>query len=157
MNLAYQRLKKAVPRLNEREYTLDDFERIARRERIRVADCPLPDGVRGYYTSTKRRVYRKKWIVFNNRLSHDERLLVGLHELVHHFLHASFLDRSTFFCRAARSFDSRNDLEADTLALVWLIPRPKLLHLTTETADSIPAALVPSLIRRQWILEKYNI
>lgn len=157
MDHALARLTRFVPGVNEREFTLDDFYKIAADHQIYVAECRLPIAIRGYFTSTTDRNCAGKWIVFNDRLSNLEKLHVGLHELVHYFLHASFLDHATYFCQAAHQFDSRNDFEADVLSLVWLIPRRRLLEIMTEPPEIIAPELAPRLIRRLWILEKYKI
>lgn len=151
MNLAYSRLKTFFKKINFKEHSYEDFEKLARRHRIHLTTYKMPENVRGYYSTTKRRIYRKKAIVFNENLSPMERLYVAYHELVHHFLHVSCTITQTFYCKFGELNDSKYDLEADTLALILIIPKWKLYELKHTPPEFIDPFLISILPRREKI------
>ncbi len=154
MNLALLRMKKLFRKFNRKEYDFDEFLRIARRERINLSTYKMHEAVRGYYCSERKRVYRKKFIVFNESLSPLERLYVAFHELTHHFLHAQLTSKETFYCRLARLENDRKDCEADAIALMFIFPLPKLLELQETPFDGLYPFEQDMLIRRQRIFEQ---
>ncbi len=153
MNLAFSRMKKIFRKFGDKEYTFDDFCRIARRERINLSTYKMHESVRGYYCSERRRVYRKKFIVFNETLSQSERLYVAFHELAHHFLHSNYTNRELFYCRAKQLTDSAQDAQAEAAALVMIIPARRLLELADTPFDEIHGFAPEMLIKRQRIFE----
>ena len=154
MNHAFSQMKRIFKKFGHREYTFDDFLKIARRARINIETRQLPEKVRGYYVSELRRVYRKKWIVFNDSLSAEEKLYVAFHELAHHFLHSGYMDKTLFYCRAKRIMESAQDAEAEAVALVMILPAAKLIELTDTPFDEIRGYSMENLIKRQRIFEK---
>lgn len=157
MNAAYSKLKKTFKKLNQREYTFDDFERIAKRQRIKIATYSMSENVRGYYSTDLRKVYRKKCIVFNDCLSKYERLYVAFHELAHHFLHVTLSTKQTYFCRAFELTEIKQDLEADALALIMMIPQKLLFEMAATNFEDVNPFFANLLIRRQAIYENFGV
>lgn len=154
MNQAFSRMKQIFKQFGKRQYTYEDFLRIARRYRINIVTRKLPDKIRAYYQCEIRKVYRKKWIVFNENLSVEEKLHVAFHELAHHFLHSSYTNKTIFFSRAKRAQDSAQDCEAEAVALVMRLPAQKFLELIDTPFEEIRDFTIDQLIRRQRIFEK---
>ncbi len=125
MNLILKRLLKLIPHLNRRELTEADFYKICRREKITVVEIPLKEHIYGYYTNYK----GKAVIVINQNLPKLRWLEVAFHELGHHFLHAP-VPKSVFF--NSQNLTHRQELEAQTLALLALIPRSTLERIEQE-------------------------
>lgn len=153
MHFAFSRMKKQFKKLNEKEYNFEDFQKIAKRQRIYVATYTMHDNVRGYYSNEIRKVYRKKYIVFNERLSEFEHLYVAYHELAHHFLHASNTSKQTYFCRLSELSESKYDAEADAIALIMLIPKKLLLDLHETSFEHINPFFQKLLVRRKAIYD----
>lgn len=155
MNLAFSRIRQIFKKFGQKQYTYEDFLRICRRERINIGfRDDLPTAIKGYYLSELRRVYRKKWIVLNDKLSPEERLYVAFHELVHHFLHSSYTNRELFYCRAKNLQDSAQDAEAEAIALVMILPAQKLLELMNTPFEEIRGFSTENLIKRKRIFER---
>lgn len=156
MFFAISRMKKLLRKFNKRSYTLDDVYQICRRERINIVFYPMVNGVRGYYQTERKRVYRKKYICLNEKLSKSEWLEVLLHELVHHFLHVSGSRRQTFYCRLAHLNDSKQDLEADAISLILEIPQKKLLELYESSFNDITEFSHEKLKKRLWVYQNHG-
>ena len=156
MNIAYSRLKRKLKYLNIRAYTWDDVARICQKERITIHSYAMNESVKGYYSNELRRVYRKRIIVLNSKLSEFERLFVALHEIVHHFLHVSTDKKQMFHCRTAKLNNSKQDVEADNLALMMAIPQPMLLELAEASFEDINPFLQEKLVLRRNLFEKFD-
>lgn len=114
MNLAFRKLKGALPGLNKRPFTLADFYRICRREKIKVHEIPLR--VPGFYMVNRGHAH----LYLNSALRGVAFLLAALHELGHHFLHAPPTRTVAYFYRLPPN--SKKELEAQAFALIALIP-----------------------------------
>lgn len=125
MNLILKRLLKSIPHLNSRELTEFDFYKLCRRERIKLTELPLRENIYGYYTNIKGKAY----IVINRNLPKMRWLEVAFHELGHHYLHAP-VPQSVFF--DSQNLLPRQELEAQTLALLALIPKSTLKEIEDE-------------------------
>ena len=154
---AFSRMSEHFKKFNEKQFDLEDFQMIARRQRINLASYPMNAQIKGYYCSERKRIYRKKFIVFNEKISKNEKLYVAFHELAHHFLHSQANNYSTFYCKLARLNDSKADLEADRVALLMICPLPKFLELFQTPFDEITEFSSEILIRRQRIFETYEL
>jgi len=157
VNLAYSRLKKIFKKFNEREFTYEDFLKISRRKRISIYSYSMNENVRGYYSTNLRRVYRKKCIVFNDCLSETERLYVAYHELAHHFLHVTLTTQQTFYCKAFELTEAKHDTEADTIALIMVIPQKTLFAMHDTPFEDINPFLREKLIKRQQIFHDFGV
>lgn len=129
MNLIIKRLIEFIPHLNSRELTEDDFYKLCRREKVAVREMPLKENIYGYYTNLK----GKSYIVINRNLSKMRWLEVAFHELGHHYLHAP-VPQSVFF--NSQDLTHKQEVEAQTLALLALIPQPILQEIEND-ADVI--------------------
>lgn len=156
MNKAYSRLKKKMKWLNVRPYTWDDVKAILKREHIRLRVYPMPEQTKGYYVNELRNVYRKKTICINEKTPESERLLVVLHELVHHFLHVTDSKRIIFNWHIARLNDSKEDREANALSLMLAIPQKDLLELSETYFEDINPMLVDKLKQRLDVYEEID-
>lgn len=148
MNNALSRMRKLLKKFNKHSYSIEDVYKIAKRERINIRFYKMLDGVRGYYQTERKRVYRKKYICLSEKLNQAEILEVLLHEIVHHFLHVSGNKQQTFFCRVAHLNDSKNDLEADAISLILEVPQAKLLELYETNFENITEFSQEKLLRR---------
>jgi Zn-dependent peptidase ImmA (M78 family) len=106
---------------NRRVFTEADFDRLCRRERIRVCEIPLSVG--GFYMRARGR----QFIYLDSRLRGVRRLRAALHELGHYYLHAGAEPTSAFFYGLRP--DAREEFEADAFAAVAMIPEPLLRRL----------------------------
>lgn len=142
MNLILTRLLKSIPHLNRRELTEVDFYKLCKKERIKLAEVPLKENIYGYYTNVKGKAY----IVINRNLSKMRWLEVAFHELGHHFLHAP-VPSSVFF--DSQNLTHRQELEAQTLALLALIPKTILeeLECNSDLVFDYPLHLVEERIK----------
>lgn len=129
MNLILSRLLKSIPHLNARELTERDFHKLCRTERVMLAEMPLKPHLYGYYTNVK----GKGAIILNRNLPKTRWLEVAFHELGHHYLHAP-VPKSVFF--DSQNLTHRQELEAQTLALLALLPLPVLKEIESD-ADSV--------------------
>lgn len=125
MNLTLTRLLKSIPQLNRRALTEADFYKLCLKERICVREMPLKENIYGYYTNLKGRAY----IIINRNLPKLRWLEVAFHELGHHYLHAP-VPQSVFF--NSQHLSHKQELEAQTLALLALIPQSTLKELETD-------------------------
>lgn len=125
MNLILSRLLKSIPHLNSRELTEDDFHKLCRKERVVLAEMPLKPHLYGYYTNMK----GKAVIILNRNLPKTRWLEVAFHELGHHYLHAP-VPKSVFF--DSQNLTQRQELEAQTLALLALLPKSTLRKIEQE-------------------------
>lgn len=94
-------------------------------EKITLAEMPLKAHLYGYYTNVK----GKAVIILNRNLPKMRWLEVAFHELGHHYLHAP-VPKSVFF--DSQNTTHRQELEAQTLALLALIPKPTLSEIERE-------------------------
>lgn len=140
MNLTYRILRERVSSFNRRSHGESTFHRI--RKRI---DCDFdekPRQKKGYYVTDE----SGDVIFIDSRLSGKTRLEVLYHELTHALIHypASFLER-------------RNQLQAEIFSLIFLIPRKELFEYMNTPFEEIDSRLVPFLIRRQRIFERFGV
>ena len=124
MHLSVSRLKKLIPGFNEVRHTEDDFWRITKTENIEVSFWKLPTEINGFYGTTGKGGSDSRHIVINRSLRLGKWLIVGFHELIHHFLHVRTSRSLIYYSRRS---DDRYEAEADTYALMMLIPKPLLL------------------------------
>lgn len=132
----------------------DDFHRLREQHGVLLLEVDNHTGRpwfglrwKGYYTT----VDGIPTIVVNSELRGIERLRVLLHEFGHHLLHAP---ETCFF---SESSVEKTEVEAETFALVGLIPKQmigELLSWNLFEEDLLPVEL---LRRRLKILELYGI
>lgn len=156
MNQAYSLLKKRFRKFNRHAFSWDDVVRICRRERINIVYMPLLDHVKGFYTTTLKTKYRKKYIVLSDKLSDLERLFVALHELIHHFLHVTGERTQTYFCRATELVNSKEETEAYALAMMMLIPKPLLIEVLDEDTEHWEPLQLDYFTQRKWLYHNYR-
>lgn len=142
--------------LNVRAYDWDMVKAILKRERIKLVFYPMPDKSKGYYQNELRKVYRKRIIVINEKLSEFERLFVVLHELVHHFLHVTGAKRIIFNWHIAKLNDSQEDREANTLSLILGIPQKDLFEMSETHFEEINPMYAEKLKERQTVYEEFD-
>lgn len=159
MHITLTSMKRAFPKLNRKPYTFSDVQHIASRERITVTICDYNPDILGYYCTRKTGRITKKFIVINSKLDEVGRTFVGLHELVHHFLHSPASARQWLYCRRlAEGTAAKHDCEADNVALIAMIPFWMLCEF--EAAGVNPAyhpSLVDLLHKRWKIWQQYSI
>lgn len=156
MNLAYSRLKKKFRRFNKHAFSWQDVLKICHRERINIVFMPLIDAVKGYYTTTLKTKYRKKYIVLNNKLSSLECLFVALHELIHHFLHVTDQRTQTYYCRATELIESKEETEAYALAMMMFIPKPQLIEMLEEDTEYWDPLRLDYFTQRKFLYQTYR-
>ncbi len=157
MKVALSRMKEVLKKFNKLGFTIDDVYKIAKRERVNIVFYAMGDGVKGYYQTERKRVYRKKYICLNEKTSKDEILSVLLHELAHHFLHVSpAVSRQTFFCRAVQLTNSKQDAEADAVALILEIPQAKMFELMDTNFEDITEFTPEKLKKRLWVYRNHG-
>ena len=110
MNFSLEKLKKYD--FNRRILTETDFYRICAGEKIKVLEL---DVSASFYMS----VSNESFIVLSKKLKGLKRTFVMFHELSHHFLHGGTDAASAFYFGL---LESKNEFEADALALIALIP-----------------------------------
>jgi Zn-dependent peptidase ImmA (M78 family) len=97
---------------NQRILTEDDFHKICDCERITVLEMDVSSS---FYMS----VAGQAFIVLSKKLKGLKKTFVEFHELAHHFLHGERNTTSAFYFNL---LDSKNEFEADALALIALLP-----------------------------------
>lgn len=140
MLLAYSRIKTLVPEFNRRTFTRQNIFAL-----VLKFNCEIFERIQrkaGYYVLDK----DGDAILIDSRVSGIFWFEVAFHEIVHLLIHypCDFLH-------------SKQHFEAENLALVFLIPRRKLLEYQITPFDEIDPRLIPYLIRRQRIFEVYKI
>lgn len=157
MHLLFIAMLGLLPKLNRHAYTFDDFERIAKRQRIRIAVTEYDQEIKGYYCVERRGSRRIPYIVINRHLDDIQRTLTAFHELTHHALHVPVSAQHWYYCRrTAIAADRRQEYEADTIALIALLPLPLLLELADEDAAQLPPDMAELCRRRQQIFQRYG-
>lgn len=134
---------------NRRALTEADFHRICRRERISVAEMPLP--VPGYYMVCR----GKSFIVIDARQRGVHWLYTAFHELAHHFLHVPDPNATAIYFR--RAPQSKAEFEAEAFAVVALIPEPLLRELLTLPVEEMNGFTRDMLEFRLQVLDIYGI
>lgn len=158
MHMLLTSLKRALPKLNFYPYSFDDVERIAKKERINLTVCEYKPDILGYYCTRKTPKRTKRFIVINSLLDETARTFTGLHELAHHFLHAPSSPKQWFYCRqlAERTL-SKHDCEANSVALVAMIPFWKLCELDAAGYQDLSPALLELCVRRKKLWELHDV
>ena len=159
MHITLNRMKRAFPKLNLKPYTFEDVEKIAKRERISVTVCEYSPDILGYYCTRKTSRAVKKFIVINSNLDEVSRTFVGLHELVHHFLHAPASARQWLYCRRlAEGTAAKHDREADNMALIAMIPFWMLCEFEAVGVNPAYHPSLVELLHKRWKLwQQYSI
>jgi hypothetical protein len=140
MHLSYNILKTKIPTLNRKAHRETDFYRISKHHKIEVHNLELD--CLGCYVADADGDY----IFIDSRISGLLRLEVELHELSHacgeypcDFLHF------------------RQELHAETFALILLIPKKILFEFIRTPFDEIDQRLIPILKRRKFIFDRFRI
>ncbi len=110
MNLSLEKLEKYG--FNHRILTEDDFYRICESEAIKVLELDAPTSF--YFCASG-----QFFIVLQKKLKGLRKTFAMFHELSHHFLHGGRTIESAFFFGM---LESKNEFEADALALIALLP-----------------------------------
>ena len=131
---------------NRRVLTADDFYEICERERIEVIETPLSND--GFYVVW----HKRKFIVLNSKLRGVRWLHVAFHELAHHLLHAP---QSIGF-RGLRP-DTKQEREAEALALCALIPEPLLRQMLTWEIEDEYGYTRDILEARLKVLDEFGV
>jgi hypothetical protein len=140
MMLSYSRIKSLVPDYNRRCFTRHSILALTRKYNCEFVEKPLKKP--GYYVTD----CGGDIIFVDSRLKSHFWFEVAFHEIVHLLIHypCDFLH-------------SKQQFEAENLALIFMIPKAKLFEYRTIPFDEIDPRLVPYLIRRQQIYEIYRI
>jgi uncharacterized protein DUF955 len=161
MHILIDRMKRAAfPKLNQKAYNFSDVERIAKRNRIHLTVCDYNPDILGYFCTRKTPKRTKKYIVINSMLGEIGRTFIGLHELGHYFLHVPVSTRQWFYCRRmAENTRSKHDCEADSFALIAMIPAWMMIDMDASNYESAlyHPALMDLCRRRKALWEKYAI
>lgn len=158
MELLLQAIKKHLPGLNKVPYTFETVETICKRSHINLKICEYGPDILGYFCTRKTRKGVKKFIVINALLDDIDRTFIGIHEMVHAFLHVQISTREyLYFKRSAQCKNCKHDAEANLIAHIALIPLSLLLDLHGVAFSEIDPRLMPYLKRRQQIYEMYGI
>lgn len=149
MLLFLAHLKNRLPRWwNERVPTEEDFYRICRREKIKVATMPLR--VPGYYMMCAGR----RLIVINSTLRGVRWLHVAFHELGHHFLHAPRYAHSAFFFL---DNNTKEHAEAEAFAVCAMIPESLLRSMLAGEIEEEHGFTREMLEYRLKVLDLYGV
>ena len=101
---------------NEREQREEDFYRICEIEKITVLELNVPTS---FYFACNGEFF----IVIKKTLRGIKKTFSMFHELAHHFLHGGSSKPNAYFFGL---IESRNELEADMIATVAMIPKNKI-------------------------------
>ncbi len=158
MNLLFIAMLSALPKLNSRPMTYEDFEKAARRERVRVTLCNYSPEINGYYCVQRKGSRRIPHIVINSRLDDLRRTFTGFHELAHHFLHVPVSAQHWYYCRrTAKVTDRKQECEANAVALMAIIPKKLMLELYEDGIDHVDPDLA-ELCRQRWeVYQQYGV
>lgn len=150
MNLALSALKRAVPVLNERPLTAEDFYQLCRRARATVVEMPLK--VPGFMMVVRGRAY----IHINSRLCGLAWLEAAFHEYGHFCLHTPPEATVAYFFRLKP--DSKEEHEADVFASLALLPEPKLRRMLKVPAEEWEPGFTKEMVEfRLTVLETYCV
>lgn len=114
MKYSLEKLKKYG--FNERQLSADDFYNICEVENITIIEMETSTSF--YMTANN-----KSFIILKKNLRGLRRNFTQFHELAHHFLHGGRGITGAFYFGL---LDNTQELEADALALIALIPLPEL-------------------------------
>lgn len=118
MNLSLEKLKKYG--FGVKVLTETDFYAICEKEQIKILEM---DAAASFYFCTQGHPV----IVLDKKLKGLRKLFAAFHELAHHFLHGGTHFESAFFFGL---MESKNEVEADALALVALIPLSQICDIS---------------------------
>lgn len=151
MLLALAAIKRVMPRFGERPLTAEDFYRACRRLKVKVHTIPLR--VDGFYMFTPR---GGAHIYVNSRLYGLRWLYVAWHELAHHILHAP-KDVTVSFFRNVQP-DSKEDVEAEAVAAIAMLPEIKLRRLLVTPREEWDFGITEEMIEfRMRVLAIYSV
>lgn len=151
MLLALAAIKRVIPRFEERPLTAEDFNRVCRRLRVKVHSIPLR--VDGFYMFTPR---GGAHIYVNSRLYGLRWLHIAWHELAHHILHAPKEVTVAFFRNVQP--DSKEDVEAEAIASVAILPESKLRRLLTTPREEWEYDITEEMVaHRLKVLNTYGV
>jgi hypothetical protein len=158
MHITLTSMKRAFPRLNIESYTFEDVERLCKKHHIKLSVCDYDPDILGYFCTRRTPKGAKKFIVLNSKLDQIGRTFTGLHELAHYFLHVPASARQWFYCRRnAERTQSKQDCEANSFALVAMIPQSLMIELAAADTRDIHPALAELCVRRKKLWEEYRI
>lgn len=157
MNLIYSQIKDLYNHFDKRQHSYDDFEVLAKRENVKIRLVEYPEHIKGYYCIRKNKKYTEKFIVINKNLSSFEKLYVAFHEWAHSRLHVPFNAREYFYCSLHEKTHEKQEKEADTIALIMLIPRWLLFQLQDTPFDELHPYTQEILIKRQKLYEDQGV
>lgn len=157
MNLIYSHLKDLYHHFDKRQHTYEDFEVLAKRENVKIRLVEYPAHIKGYYCIRHQKRYTEKFIVINSNLSQFEKLYVAFHELAHCLLHVPFNSRDYFYCSLHKKTHQRQEKEADSVALIMLIPRWLLFQLYDTPFDELHPYTLEILKKRQKLYEEQGV
>lgn len=152
MNISYELLKTRTPTLNEKDHDEKDFLRSWRDRKIYYSEISLDADICGYYEVDEN---RREHIVINSSLRGIERLLTMAHEEVHSRLDFPISDEIIKLYRSMKVLQNRQEINADTLALVLIFSLPTLKNFF-KTGE-LPDKLSKYLTERLFIYELYKI
>jgi Zn-dependent peptidase ImmA (M78 family) len=133
-----------------RVLTEEDFYRLCRREKIKVAEVPLR--VLGFYMLCK----GKAFIVVDSRLQGVRRLYVSFHELAHYFLHVPAHATAAHFFRLRP--DTKQEHEAEVFASVALLPEQRLARLLDTPENEWETGFTTNMVEfRLKVLDMYGV
>lgn len=131
---------------NNRVLTAEDFDRIVTDENIEVIESTLVE--RGFYMIFD----EQPFIVLGAALQGVRRLHIAFHELAHHFLHAP--------CPVGfygLKPNSKQEREAEALALCALIPEPLLRYMLTWEIEDEYGYTRDMLEARLKVLDEFGV
>src|SRR5205085_11028369 len=108
MHQAFIKIKERLRSFNILAHTWEDFEFIAKSEKITVKICDYGEEIKGYYCIEETKKGIKHYIIINARLNPFERLLTALHELIHFYLHYPINPRQYLF-RTTKLVNKRHE------------------------------------------------
>lgn len=148
MKLLAEKLHRLGIGWNERPLDDADAQALSRRLGVTLDERPLR--VEGFYY----RVLGRDFIAVDSRLSGPRRLAVIFHELAHCLLHAPAGGAAAGFHHIGRR--TRQECEADLVALCALIPRPWLATRSTDDliSDGFPLEM---LLERFRLYDVYGV
>lgn len=158
MKLLLETMTRHFPRLNHKAYVWDDVEKIAKRHRINITIASYDPEILGYYCTRRTAKRIKKFIMVNSLLGITDRTFIGLHELGHFFLHVPVSSRQYFFCRRnAHLTESKQDCEANSFALIAMLPLWMLIEADGVNYADMDPGQVRMLHRRKQIWECWGV
>lgn len=134
---------------NERPLGEADFYKLCKRHKIVVNEMPLR--VSGFYYCVKGGHY----IAIDSKLSKGMKLLVMFHEFAHFLMHAPSVNETASYHGIGRK--DRKEIEADTFALVAVIPQKWIETMTPDEILERSGLDADQLKERFEIFEKFGI